>query len=142
MKTAVIGTGKTGSKVVELLGDDLAGAFDESNPPTVDELKKAEAVIIFVPGDAVPEVLPMVLESKTPAAWGSTGYEWDNNLDTEVKKAGTRWIIASNFSLGMNIVRKCIQVISNGSQILPSPEFIIFIKKMPRAVQLCRGRNG
>lgn len=36
MKISVIGTGKTGSKVVEMLGENLAYAFDESNPPTID----------------------------------------------------------------------------------------------------------
>ena len=47
MKISVIGTGKTGSKVVDLLGGDLLDTFDENNPPTVDKLKKADAIIIF-----------------------------------------------------------------------------------------------
>lgn len=123
MKAAVIGTGKTGGKVVELLGDSLLITFDEQNPVTSEALKQADVVIIFVPGDAVPAILPKVLESGIPAVWGSTGYAWSNQLHDEVKEAGNRWILASNFSLGMNIVRKCIQVISKGSNILPSPEY-------------------
>lgn len=123
MKISVIGTGKTGGKVVEMLGADLDQAFDESNPPTVEKLKQSEAVIIFVPGDAVKELIPIVLESGVPAAWGSTGYEWPDDLDVHVKKARTKWVLATNFSLGMNIIRNAIQVISSGSDILKNPSF-------------------
>lgn len=86
MKISVIGTGKTGSKVVEMLGDNLAYAFDESNPPTVEKLKESDAVIIFVPGDAVKDILPKVLESGIPAAWGSTGFSWPEDLEDKVQK--------------------------------------------------------
>lgn len=125
MKIAVIGTGKTGGKVVELLGEELAVAFDEDNPPTVEKLKQAEAVIIFVPGDAVPDVIDTVIESGIPAAWGSTGYEWPDDLGEKVKAKNTKWVLASNFSLGMNIIRKSIEAISAGSSILKNPEFHI-----------------
>lgn len=125
MKIAVIGTGKTGGKVVELLGNELAMAFDQENPPTVDKLKEADAVIIFVPGDAVPDILDIVVEAGIPAAWGSTGFDWPDDLNERVKAKNTRWVIASNFSLGMNIIRKSIEAISAGSAILKDPEFHI-----------------
>lgn len=125
MNIAVIGTGKTGGKVVELLGEELSEAFDEHNPPTVEKLKKADAVIIFVPGDAVPDVFDEVMEAGIPAAWGSTGYDWPTDLDDQVKAKNTKWVLASNFSLGMNIIRKSIQAISTGSAILKDPEFSI-----------------
>lgn len=125
MKISVIGTGKTGGRVVELLGDDLAEAFDESNPPTVEKLKKADAVIIFVPGDAVPDIIDTVIESGVPAAWGSTGYDWPKDLDTRVKAKNSKWVLATNFSLGMNVIRKSIEAISAGSDILKDPKFHI-----------------
>lgn len=125
MKIAVIGTGKTGGKVVELLGDNLAEAFDESNPPTVEKLKQADAVIIFVPGDAVPDIIDDVIESGIPAAWGSTGYEWPEDLEARVKAQNAKWVLASNFSLGMNLIRKSIEAISAGSAILKDPQFHI-----------------
>ncbi|MEQ8578615.1 MAG: dihydrodipicolinate reductase C-terminal domain-containing protein [Balneola sp.] len=125
MKISVIGTGKTGSIVVEMLGDNLAYAFDESNPPTVERLKKSDAVIIFVPGDAVKDILPKVLESGIPAAWGSTGFFWPEDLEDDVQKKKTKWVLATNFSLGMNIIRNAIQTISSGSEILNNPEFKI-----------------
>lgn len=125
MKISVIGTGKTGGKVVELLGDELAEAFDEGNPPTVEKLKQSDAVIIFVPGDAVPDIIDDVIESGIPAAWGSTGYEWPEDLEERVKAQKAKWVLASNFSLGMNVIRKSIEAISAGSAILKDPEFHI-----------------
>ncbi|MBO6571599.1 hypothetical protein GYB29_12130 [bacterium] len=125
MKISVIGTGKTGSKVVEMLGDNLAYAFDESNPPTVEKLKESDAVIIFVPGDAVKDILPKVLESGIPAAWGSTGFSWPEDLEDKVQKMETKWVLATNFSLGMNIIRNAIEAISAGSVILKEPEIKI-----------------
>lgn len=125
MKISVIGPGKTGRHVVELLGQELGEAFDESNPPTVEKLKQADAVIIFVPGDAVPDIIDVVIESGVPAAWGSTGYDWPEDLDEKVKANNSRWVIATNFSLGMNIIRKSIEAISAGSEILRDPEFHI-----------------
>ena len=125
MKISVIGTGKTGGKVVEMLGGNLAYAFDESNPPSIEKLQESDVVIIFVPGDAVDDIFPMVLDSGTPAIWGSTGYEWPQNLNEKVKQQQTKWVTATNFSLGMNIVRNAIDVISKGSGILKNPDFSI-----------------
>lgn len=125
MKISVIGTGKTGGKVVELLGGKLGHAFDESNPPTSEKLRESDAVIVFVPGESVEQVLPVVLQSEIPAAWGSTGYQWPDDLNEQVKRAGTRWVLATNFSLGMNIIRKALQILSKGSEILKDPEFEI-----------------
>lgn len=125
MKIAVIGTGKTGGKVVELLGDNLSEAFDQHNPPTVEKLKQADAVIIFVPGDAVPVIIDDVIASGIPAAWGSTGVDWPEDLEDRVKAKNAKWVLASNFSLGMNIIRKSIEAISAGSSILKDPEFHI-----------------
>lgn len=125
MKVSVIGTGKTGGKVAELLGDNLMDAFDQKNPPTVVKLQQADAVIIFVPGEAVHDILQVVLDSGVPAAWGSTGFEWPDELEDQVKAKNAKWVIASNFSLGMNIIRKNIEIISEGSAMLKNPEFHI-----------------
>ncbi|MDR9414881.1 MAG: dihydrodipicolinate reductase C-terminal domain-containing protein [Gracilimonas sp.] len=125
MKIAVIGTGKTGGKVVELLGEECSDTFNEHNPPTAEKLQQSDAVIIFVPGDAVSDIINEVLESGIPAAWGSTGLDWPVDLDDQVKEKNTKWILASNFSLGMNVIRKSIQAISTASNILDNPEFHI-----------------
>lgn len=125
MEIALIGTGKTGGKVAELLEENLSDTFDEFKPPTVEKLQQSDAVIIFVPGDAVDDILQTVIDSGIPAAWGSTGYEWPEDLEGRVKAQKAKWVIASNFSLGMNIIRKNIEIISAGSTMLKKPGFHI-----------------
>lgn len=126
MNVAVIGTGKTGSEVVNLVEKEkLVGPFNTGNEPTVQKLRQAEVIIIFVPGSAVDDIFAEVLESEVPAVWGSTGYEWPKDLDQRLKKKNIKWLRASNFSLGMNIIRRCIAVISKGSDLLNEPEFHI-----------------
>ncbi|NGP77064.1 hypothetical protein G3570_10500 [Balneolaceae bacterium YR4-1] len=126
MNVAVIGTGKTGGEVVDLVEpENLVGPFNTNNKPTSEKLRQADVIIIFVPGAAVDDIFEAVLESGIPAVWGSTGHEWPENLDKRLKEKGIKWLKASNFSLGMNIVRRCISVISKGSELLPEPEFHI-----------------
>ena len=124
MKISVIGTGKTGSSIVEHLGDE-AVPFNSKNKPTAIDVARTDAAIIFVPGDAAEEIVELMLESGTPAIWGTTGYAWPENLPDRVKSIGGKWVIGSNFSLGMNLVRKALHVIGQGSEMLDSPHFHI-----------------
>lgn len=126
MKFAIIGTGKTGGKVVELLEEQqVVGPFDSSRKPSVEELEHADAAILFVPAEAVSELMPLLMEAGTPAAWATTGYDWPKDLDRQLKDRGLTWLQASNFSLGMNIVRRCLGVIGQSSAILNHPSFHI-----------------
>lgn len=123
-KFAVIGTGKTGGTVAEQLGE-AAIPFDEFNKPTPEKLSEADAAIIFVPGSAAEEIVEILLQTNTPAVWGTTGYEWPEELPDQVKEAGNRWVIGSNFSLGMNLVRKSLNILGKGSEFLDEPKFHI-----------------
>lgn len=126
MNVAVIGTGKTGSEVVSLIEpENLVGPFNTDNKPTSEKLQAADVVIIFVPGAAVEDIFDAVMDSGVPAVWGSTGYRWPEGLNNVLKERGLKWLKASNFSLGMNIVRRCISFISKGSELLNEPEFHI-----------------
>lgn len=127
MKIAVIGTGTTGSEVLNLLDDDqIAGPFNTKNPPTTKKLQTADAAIVFVPGSAVDSIFDVLLDAKITTAWGSTGYEWpQEELDKQLKKQNTKWVHASNFSLGMNLVRNCLEIIGEGAKMLDNPEFSI-----------------
>ncbi len=125
MKIALIGDGKTGGHVKSLLKDNQVVVFNEENKPEVNKLKGADAAIIFVPGSAAGEILEPVLESGIPSVWGTTGYQWPTELPDWIKVKGSRWIMASNFSLGMNIIRKCLQVIGQGRGLMEDPEFHI-----------------
>lgn len=124
MKISVIGTGKTGSSIAEQLGNS-AVEFNSTNKPTVEEVAKTDAAIIFVPGDAAPEIIELLLKAKIPAVWGTTGYSWPADLPKRVKEVGGKWVIGSNFSLGMNLVRKALTIFGEGSDMLESPKFHI-----------------
>lgn len=125
MKTALIGTGKTGIHVKQLLDNDNVTIYNTSHKPTAEKLKEADVAIIFVPGSSTENLIKPVLESGVTAVWGTTGYQWPENLSELVKVNGTRWVMASNFSLGMQLVRKCLGVIGQGSEMLVDPEFHI-----------------
>lgn len=121
MKIAVVGQGKTGSEVVKLLGKKLHQVFDRKNPVSVAALKESDAVIIFVPGANVPDILSIIKESKVPAVWGSTGFTWPKNLDEELNEDHIRWVVATNFSLGMQILRHTLNIMGQDiPKFLPS----------------------
>lgn len=126
MKIAVIGTGKTGGEVLDLLDEDqVIGPFDSTRQPTIEKLQQADAAILFVPASAVESLLQPLIESEIPAAWATTGYNWPNSLDARLKKKNVTWVRASNFSLGMGIARRCLNVIGNTSSVLNNPSFNI-----------------
>lgn len=124
MKVSVIGTGKTGSAVLNLLGDKAIG-FNSENSPSAEKLRKTDVAIIFVPGSAAEEVIEMVLKAGIPAVWGTTGYTWPQNLSQKVQGINKSWVIGSNFSLGMNLVRKTLNVFEKGAKLLRQPDFAI-----------------
>lgn len=123
-KIAVIGTGKTGSEAGALLGEQ-AELFNSKNKPTAKALKNCRAAIVFVPGNAVPEILDELLEAEIPAAWGSTGFDWPEDLHEKLLNKDITWVHASNFSLGMNLVRKAIRTLSEGAEALKGASFHI-----------------
>lgn len=124
MKISLIGTGKTGGAIAEVLGD-KAVMFNSSNKPTAEEVAKTDAAIIFVPGDAAPGVIEVMIDAGVPAIWGTTGYSWPVNLPERVKAIQSKWVIGSNFSLGMNLIRKALYIFGEGSDMLDSPKFHI-----------------
>lgn len=111
-KLAIIGKGKTGGEVLKLLSaDESPIVFDQSHPVSVDALKMADAAIIFVPGAVVPHIFETVLAAGIATVWGSTGFNWPENLHERLVKTGARWVFASNFSPMMLMIQKMLQVI-------------------------------
>lgn len=112
MKYIVIGTGKTGQAVVDALPKaDLIAACNSRNPVTETLLSQADVGIVFVPGKAMGELLPLLLKTKIPLVIGTTGYAWPADLDQQLKSRGATWIIGQNFSLGLNVMRYFAQQI-------------------------------
>lgn len=123
MKIALLGTGKTGGRVIDILGSDNVVGFDESNLPTPEKLQACDAAISFLPGPALLEYLDILIASKLPLASGSTGFEWPADTDERLKHAGTAWVTSSNFSLGMNLVRGMIKVLAKTPGLFDEFEF-------------------
>jgi 4-hydroxy-tetrahydrodipicolinate reductase len=123
MKVALLGTGKTGGKVLELLDGGQVTGFDAVNPPTLKALQEHDVAISFLPGPALLEYINLLLESGIPLASGSTGFDWPADIDARLKAKGTAWVTAANFSLGMNLVYSMIRVLSKAPQLFDEYQF-------------------
>lgn len=108
MRIALLGKGKTGSKVLELTKCDIT-IFDSQNKPTLEKLKDHDIVISFLPGHVFLEYLPLLLDSRLPMVIGSTGVEFPVELDIQLKKNQMTWIYGSNFSLGVVLTKILIE---------------------------------
>ncbi len=107
MKIALLGKGKTGSKVLEVAGD--VTVFDSTHRPTAEGLRACDVVISFLPGEAFRELIPMLLESSRPVVSGSTGFSWPVNFDQTLREKKLAWIFATNFSLGVVVLKQLIE---------------------------------
>jgi 4-hydroxy-tetrahydrodipicolinate reductase len=58
-----------------------------------------------------------LLQSKLPVVSGSTGVDFPQTLDADLKKAGAKWILARNFSLGMVLAHKAITLLSRANDV-------------------------
>jgi 4-hydroxy-tetrahydrodipicolinate reductase len=107
MKIALLGKGKTGSKVIELWPQGVT-VFDRSHPVTFEALIKNDVVISFLPGEAFEALIPILLEAKLPVVTGSTGFNWPLDFDKTLRASGLTWIYATNFSLGVVVLKQLI----------------------------------
>ena len=123
MKIGLLGTGKTGGRVIDILGVENVVAFNESNKPTLEKLQQCDVAISFLPGPGLMEYLDLLIESKIPLATGSTGFLWPERVDGQLKQNQVAWITASNFSLGMNLVHGMIKVLSKTPMLFDDFEF-------------------
>lgn len=107
---ALLGKGKTGGRVLELRPKAIT-YFDSKNPPNLQSLKGHQAVISFLPGKPFKDYIPLLVESKIPVITGSTGFEWPSEMDKILKEKKLTWIKASNFGLGMGMIRALLEVV-------------------------------
>lgn len=119
MKIALLGKGKTGSKVLENKNHQVI-AFDSKNPPTFEKLETFDAIISFLPGEAFKSYIPLLIETKLPVVTGSTGFEWPTNLDKTLKERNISWVYASNFSLGVAVVKQMLNKLSQFKDFFPT----------------------
>ena len=116
MNVALLGSGKTGRAICEL--HDAVSVFNTQCPPSLEALKKSEVVISFLPGQVFKDYIPLLVESRLPVVTGSTGGDWrERTLASRLKRRKLKWIWASNFSLGMTLVREMIRALSGANRI-------------------------
>lgn len=108
MKVALLGKGKTGSKVLEIATCEIE-FFDRINEPTYEKLIKHDVIISFLPGEAFEALIPVLLETKKPVVTGSTGFKWPVNFDKTLQEKKVAWIHATNFSLGVVVLKQLIE---------------------------------
>lgn len=125
MKIALLGKGKTGGKVLELLIEKKIPhtVFDSKNHPTLESLKGHDVVISFLTGDVFGEYMPLLIDAKIPVVTGSTGISFGSELSATLQKNNIKWIYATNFSLGMNLVHQMILIMKNAGSILSDYSF-------------------
>ncbi|MEY8766702.1 MULTISPECIES: 4-hydroxy-tetrahydrodipicolinate reductase [Francisella] len=109
MRVAIVGNGKTGSAVSDLLSqEEVAGIYDSKNILTLEALQNVDIAIVFVNAKVLQELLPTLLESNVPVICGTTGYNWDQNFINFVNQNQKTWVVANNFSLSMVIVKNML----------------------------------
>lgn len=125
MKIALLGKGKTGGRVLDTLIESGTpySLFDTKNIPTLHSLKGHDVIISFLPGEAFKNYIPLLLESKIPVVCGSTGMDWPVHFDRDLKTLDLKWIYATNFSLGMNLVQQMIQIMARAHKIFDQYQF-------------------
>ncbi len=125
MKIALLGKGKTGGKVLELLQEQNIPhtVFDSQNKPTVENLQGHDVIISFLSGEVFKHYLDLLVATKIPVVTGSTGLEWPLDFDSDLKRKNLKWIYATNFSLGMNFVQQMILTLSKASRIFSQYKF-------------------
>lgn len=124
-KLALLGTGKTGSHVLELApskGFEVV-SFNSKNPPTLEALSSCDVIMSFLPGEAFLGYVDLITQSKVPLVCGSTGFEWSDEIKNTIKTQGLTWLYATNFALGMNIVHKMIDELARARKLFSEYDF-------------------
>lgn len=124
MKIALLGKGKTGSKILELYQSDVT-VFASSHLPTTEKLREHDVVISFLPGDAFLGLIPMLTEARVPVVTGSTGFKWPSDFDKTLQEKGLVWIYATNFSLGVVVLKQLIEKLQQVSSLFDEKTFFI-----------------
>lgn len=129
MNIALLGSGKTGSEVANAASmrpDASITIFNTANPASMTALAGHDVVISFLPGDAFLAHIPLLLESRLPVVCGSTGFSFPDGIDAfsaRLRDSELRWIYASNFSLGMHLVRELLPILGLAPDLMPDVRY-------------------
>src|SRR5690606_36171704 len=99
--------------------------FDTKNKPNFTNLKSHDVILSFLPGEAFKQLIPLFVETKVSVVTASTGFSWPKDMNEVLKENKVAWIHASNFSLGIVIVKKLIESMRKLDHILDEKEYSI-----------------
>jgi len=109
MKIALVGYGRMGHEIEKIAlsrGNEIVLTVDVDNQDdfTVDNLKKADAIIVFTIPESSVSIFKKCFESGVPVVTGNTGWldRWEEVVSACEKVDGA-FFWASNFSLGVTI---------------------------------------
>lgn len=127
MKVAVLGKGKTGSKVIDVLDEQRISytVFDSKNIPTIENLKGHHVAISFLAGEPFSNYIELLIQANILVVSGTTGFTYSNELKKQLKEKKQKWIVANNFSLGMNLIQQMIKTLGKAELLVKDPEFKI-----------------
>ena len=118
MKLALLGKGKTGGNVLELLRpEDQVLVFDSKNPVSLEKLKEIDVLIAFVDGSIFLPLVDTLVESKVLVISGVTGMQWPKDLNQRLIDNNITWVKSHNFALGMRLVHEVINILSKASDL-------------------------
>ncbi len=121
VKCGLLGAGKTGSFIKDLAPFELE-IFNTQNPPDKEKLSQCQILISFLPPKAFMKYFELLKTTPVPLVCGTTGVVWPKDLNQQVHSP---WILATNFSLGMVLIRKAISSLSKLDRIEKDVEFSI-----------------
>lgn len=129
LNIAVVGDGRTGQEVVRLIENasnlNLSAVFNEDRPVDVAGLTDTDVAIVFVPPTAMDAVVPVLIESGVDVVCGTTGYHWTRETWAQINATNARWVLSHNFSLGMTLVRRCLEILGQSQQLYGQPQYHI-----------------
>ena len=126
MKISLMGRGKTGGQLLELVPkESLVAVFDSSTPLDIDKIDSSDVGIVFLPGESFISLLPQLLNTTAPLIIGSTGFEWRPEHLQQLEREKKRWVHGHNFSLAMNVVRNLLNLLGRSQKLLGEMEFLL-----------------
>ena len=126
MKISLIGTGKTGGQLLDLLPSNaFEGVFNSSTPLDLSKIDRSDACIIFIPGSSFTPLIPQLMTTSTPMVIGATGFEWEEEHLRQLKTEMKRWVHGHNFSLLMILIRHFINTIHKARNMVEKMSFHI-----------------
>ena len=120
-KIAIIGKGKTGGRVVELMQDARRphDVFDSHTDFTSVSWNSYCGAIVFIPATALAQHLETFIQSNLPMVIGTTGFDFQSDLKQKLITRKIGWIHGRNFSLGMQLMHSILTYLGTAISLLP-----------------------